>query len=133
MVGLAAGAAVALPLLLLNGLNVDRFAQVPWMLGMIILAYGGNALEEVLFRGFLQGYLETLTSPLRAALTSGVAFAACHSFLAFTVTQIGWPILAFTLVEGIICALVRMRYGLIPAILTHGTAILMISVPMGTT
>ncbi|WP_017255798.1 CPBP family intramembrane glutamic endopeptidase, partial [Pseudomonas tolaasii] len=87
-------------------------------------------LEEVLFRGFLQGYLEQQVSPLRAALISGVAFAACHTFLALSVTQLGWPVLLFTLIEGLACGLVRMRYGVLPAIITHGTAILLIAVPI---
>lgn len=96
---------------------------------MIVLAYGANALEEVLFRGFLQGHLEQQVAPIRAALISGVAFAACHSFLALSVTQLGWPVLLFTLVEGLACALVRMRYGVVPATACHGTAILLIAVP----
>lgn len=132
VVGFTAGAAIAAPIALTNGVSLLASPALPaaWVLGMLALAYGGNALEEVLFRGFLQGHLESLTTPLRAALASGVAFAACHGFLAFTVTQLGWPILAFTLVEGIACALVRMRYGLAPAIATHGTAILLISTPL---
>lgn len=83
----------------------------------------------MLFRGYLQGYLEQHVAPLRAALASGVAFAACHAFLALSVTQLGWPVLLFTLVEGLACALVRMRYGVLAATLTHGTAILLVAVP----
>lgn len=62
------------------------------------------------------GHLEHLTSALRAALISAIAFAACHSFLALSVTEVGWPILLFTLVEGLVCAFVRMRYGVSAAI-----------------
>jgi uncharacterized protein len=100
-----------------------------WLPAMVVLAYGANALEEVLFRGFLQGYLEQQLTPLRAALTSGVAFAACHAFLALSVTQLGWPVLVFTLIEGVACGLVRMRYGVLAATVTHGTAILLVAVP----
>lgn len=77
----------------------------------------------------MQGYLEQHVTPLRAALGSGVAFAACHGFLALSVTQLGWPVLLFTLIEGLACALVRMRYGVLAATLTHGAAILLITVP----
>ncbi|VVN40702.1 hypothetical protein PS862_04030 [Pseudomonas fluorescens] len=97
---------------------------------MVVLAFGGNALEEVLFRGFLQGHLEHHTSALRAALVSAVAFAACHAFLALRVTRIGWPILLFTLVEGLVCSFVRVRYGVNAATAAHGTAILLIAAPM---
>ena len=128
LLGLLAGLAIGLPLRLYqgNGFEVSGL----WFGGLLVLAYGGNALEEVLFRGMLQGHLEQHTSALRAALSSAVAFAACHAFLALSVTQVGWPILAFTLIEGLVCALLRMRYGILAAIAAHGTAILLIAVPM---
>ena len=126
-VGLGAGCLIGLPLRLYQGIEPVYWA---WLMGMLVLAYCANALEEVLFRGFLQGYLEQHVTPLRAALLSGLAFAACHSFLALSVTQLGWPVLAFTLIEGVACGLVRMRYGVVAATATHGTAILLIAVPM---
>lgn len=130
-VGILAGILLALPVLVLGGFHTERFAaHLPWMIAMFLLAYGGNTLEEILFRGFLQGHLETVTTAVRAAVISGIAFGACHAFLAFTVTPIGWPILVFTLAEGLACAFLRMRYGLFPAILAHGTAIFLIAIPM---
>lgn len=128
VLGLLAGIVIGLPLRLYqgNGFDVDML----WLGGLLVLAYGGNALEEVLFRGVLQGYLEQHTSALRAALGSAVAFAACHGFLALSVTQVGWPILAFTLLEGVVCATLRMRYGVIAAIAAHGTIILLMAVPV---
>jgi len=129
--GVAAGCAIGIPLRLYQGINVgETVSYWSWLAAMVVLAYGGNALEELLFRGFLQGHLEHHTTALRAALISAVAFAACHSFLALTVTRIGWPILAFTLIEGLACALVRMRYGVIAATAAHGTAIVLIAVPL---
>ena len=90
---------------------------VVWRKGNLAVGLAPRiALEEVLFRGFLQGHLEHLTSALRAALISAIAFAACHSFLALSVTEVGWPILLFTQVEGLVCAFVRMRYGVSAAI-----------------
>jgi membrane protease YdiL (CAAX protease family) len=129
--GIAAGCAIGVPLRLYQGIDTGQIAGYwPWFLSMVVLAYGGNALEEVLFRGFLQGHLEHHTSILRASLISAVAFAACHSFLALSVTRIGWPILLFTLVEGLACSFVRTRYGVNAAIAAHGTAILLIATPM---
>lgn len=129
-VGLAVGGLIGVPLRIYQGIDAADFhGYWVWLPGMVVLAYGANALEEVLFRGCLQGYLEQQVSPLRAALISGVAFAACHAFLALSVTQLGWPILAFTLIEGLACALVRLRYGVLPATVAHGTAILLIAVP----
>ncbi|WLI04229.1 CPBP family intramembrane metalloprotease [Pseudomonas sp. FP597] len=130
VVGLAVGCLIGAPLRLYQAIDG---AAIPgywaWLPGMVVLAYGANALEEVLFRGFLQAYLEQQMKPLRAALISGVAFAACHAFLALSVTQLGLPVLLFTLMEGVACALVCMRYGVLASTLTHGTAILLIAVP----
>ena len=129
--GLAVGCLIGVPLRLYQGVDTQAIHDYwVWLPGMVVLAYGANALEEVLFRGYLQGYLEQQLTPLRAALISGVAFAACHAFLALSVTQLGWPVLLFTLIEGLACALLRMRHGVLAATLAHGTAILLIAVPL---
>lgn len=130
-VGIVAGCAIGLPLRLYQDSEAILIPDYrTWLFGMAVLAYGANALEEVLFRGFLQGYLEQHVSALRAALISATAFSACHGFLALSVTQLGWPVLLFTLIEGLACGLVRMRYGVVASTATHGTAILLIAVPM---
>ena len=129
--GLATGAALALPLQALWGFPFAQLgAGLGFLAGLALLAYLGNLLEEVLFRGYLQSRLAERVTPLRAALLSGLVFAACHSFLAITVTDAGWPILAFTLAEGVACGLLAMRYGLVSATLAHGTAILLVAAPM---
>jgi hypothetical protein len=43
------------------------------------------------------------------------------------VTDLGWPLLAFTLYEGLICAFLRLRSGVIAAALAHGTAIFLLT------
>ncbi len=130
-VGFGAGVVIGLGAASLSGFSpmLPDYAS-GFIIGLFILAYGGNLLEELLFRGYLQGRLEQIVTPTRAALLSGLLFAACHSYLAITVTDAGWPILMFTAVEGIACGLVRLRYGIWPAALTHGTAIFLISMPM---
>jgi membrane protease YdiL (CAAX protease family) len=96
---------------------------------LLIFALVGNSYEELLFRGMLQGYLEEAehVSRPRAAALSALAFAAGHVFLATTVTDIGWPLLAFTLYEGYVCALLRNRSGLAAAALAHGGGIFMLA------
>lgn len=94
---------------------------------MLLFALVGNLLEEVLFRGYVQGYMERHVSPLRAAILSGVCFAFCHTLLALAVTHAGWVLLAFTLTEGVVAGLVCMRCGVVAATLTHGGAIFLIS------
>lgn len=94
---------------------------------LLFLALSGNLLEEVLFRGYLQGYFEERGGPLRAAVLSGLSFAAGHVFLSATVTDLGVPVLVFTLCEGIVCGLVRMRHGVAASALTHGLAIFLLA------
>ena len=96
-------------------------------MALLYLAVVGNLLEEVLFRGWLQGLLENETSRLRAAAGSAIAFAAGHAFLAITVTDLGLPILAFTLYEGIVTAALRLRWGVVPAAIAHGGGIFLIA------
>lgn len=125
--GVAGAVAAAAPVVAIYQLwpLSERGGPVPTSAWAVLLVFclAGNLFEEVLFRGFLQGHLEQHTTPARAALLSGLLFAACHTYLATTVTDAGWSLLAFTAWEGLICAWLRMRYGLIPAVLTHGLAI----------
>ena len=94
---------------------------------LAFMTLAGNLLEEVLFRGYLQGRLVQVMTPVRAAVLSGMVFAACHMYLASTVTSVGWPLLAFTLWEGLICAVLRLRRGVIPAAVAHGLAIFLLA------
>lgn len=129
--GVVAGSAAALPVLLIRPEGLEKFISPTGFLGgLLVLAIFGNLLEEVLFRGYLQNYLTRRMTPLRAAFLSGLIFATCHAFLAITVTEAGWPLLAFTLWEGIICALLAWRLGLVAAAVAHGTAIFLIAVPI---
>ena len=96
---------------------------------VLVLALLGNLYEEVLFRGYLQGYLQTAGAMgrYRAGITSGLLFGLGHSFLALTVTAVGWPILVFATYEGIVCGVIRARRGVAAAVLTHGLAIFVLA------
>ncbi|MGI5268348.1 CPBP family glutamic-type intramembrane protease [Nonomuraea sp. CA-218870] len=130
--GLAGGALIAAPVLLLSLSTpvAERGGPVAASLlpALLFFALAGNLAEEVLFRGFLQGHLERSgPGPVRAALLSAVMFAACHAYLASTVTDLGWPLPVFTLYEGLICAFLRLRHGVVAAALAHGVAIFLLS------
>ena len=94
---------------------------------LLTLCLLGNLLEEYLFRGILQGWLETLTTPTRAALGSGLFFAAFHASLAIAVTAVGLPIVFFVVWEGLLCAFLRRRGGVLPAALAHGGALFLLT------
>lgn len=97
---------------------------LPALFAMVML---GNFMEEVLFRGYLQGYLEKFYTPARAAILSALTFAAGHIFLATTVTDLGAVIIVFTLYEGLVCAFLRLRYGIWPAAIAHGVGIFVLA------
>lgn len=107
----------------------DRGGFFPPSLRIALLLFTlfGNCLEEVLFRGLFQSYIKKETGKVRSILLSGLFFAVSHTFLAITVTDLGIWILVFTLYEGIICAIMYEKYGLMSATLTHGLAIFLIS------
>ncbi|OIB00993.1 abortive infection protein [Paenibacillus sp. LC231] len=94
---------------------------------LLFMALSGNLLEEVLFRGYIQGYFERIAGPWKATIISAVLFASGHIFLASTVTDLGATLLVFTLYEGMVCAYIRMKYGILPSTLTHGLTIFLLA------
>jgi membrane protease YdiL (CAAX protease family) len=129
--GIAGALCVASPLAL-----AYRFTPIEARGGLVPLEHGpallmfallGNLFEELLFRGYVFGHLEQRMSPIRAGVWSGVVFAFCHMYLATTVTNVGYPLLVFTLWEGVIAGLARAKAGLVASTLTHGGAIFLLS------
>lgn len=87
----------------------------------------GNAYEELLFRGFLQGLVTPQLGAARAMWVAGVTFGFGHVFLATTVTDIGPVVLGFALYEGLICAALCRHFGLLASVLAHGGGIFLIA------
>lgn len=108
----------------------DRGGNVHGSLWIVLLIFAlcGNLLEEVLFRGMFQEYMHKYVKPWHAIVLSGLLFSVGHTFLAITVTDLGMLVLLFTLVEGLMCALVYHRYGLLASTVTHGLAIFILAV-----
>lgn len=131
IVGLGAGVLVAIIQYLFSQWTRQEASPRPegavLLIAIAALAFLGNTLEEVIFRGHFQNYLnECKLSNTRVVFLSAGAFSVCHSFLAFTLTSIGWPILVFTFYEGTICAYLRQRNGLLSATLAHGMGLFLI-------
>ncbi len=126
---LTASLAIA-AVLLLVGVGKSCFAlpSLPppnpsYFLPILVFALIGNAYEELLFRGLLQETIATYTTSLHAAWLSALAFCFCHIFLAFNLTQIGTPLLVFTLIEGLAAAFAYRQSGFLAVCLTHGLVI----------
>jgi uncharacterized protein len=107
----------------------DRGGTVPFRIipAILVFALLGNLFEETLFRGYVLGLLAQKMTPIQAGICSGVVFSFCHIFLAITVTDIGYPLLVFTLWEGVIAGIVGAMGGVIPSTLTHGGTIFLLS------
>lgn len=97
------------------------------LLALFLFCIFGNFLEEVLFRGYLQGYLKNVMGKNRSVVLSGLFFSVGHIFLATTVTDLGMWLLVFTFYEGLMCAMIHERYGVISATLTHGLTIFILA------
>lgn len=130
--GLGGGILIGAPSVLL-GFFISSWARggaVPSSLWFWIawVSFLGNWLEEMLFRGYLQGTLEAEIGAKRAVWASGLAFASAHALLA---AQIGGAgaivVVAFTLYEGLICAWVRRRDGVVAATVAHGLGIFLVA------
>jgi hypothetical protein len=124
--------AIVLPVFVFHKAAASEFGTEPVtltsLISIAILAFLGNLLEEVLFRGYLQGLFEKKgLSVFRSAIATGIAFGACHAFLAISVTDLGLPILAFTCYEGLVASWIRMRSGVLASTLAHGGAIFLMA------
>lgn len=134
LLGVAGAIVVVLPLVMYHSAAVplaERGGAVDSYLlpFVLMIALLGNLFEEVLFRGYTYDYLtsDEKMSPLKAAVLSGLLFSFGHIFLAFNVSTVGLPILIFAFWEGSIAGIVRSKFGVIPATLTHGLAIFIIT------
>lgn len=122
---------VVLPLFIIyQGLDLNLRGgpvDTPLLAPILLFVTLGNFFEEGLFRGYVLGYLKIKQRPIIAGINSGLIFAFCHIFLALTVTNIGFPLLVFAFWEGVIAGLIGTKYGIIPATITHGGAIFLLS------
>lgn len=131
LLGLAAALVVVAPLFVVYRTVpiAERGGQVAasLLLPLAVFALLGNLFEEWLFRGYVLGYLAERRSRLSAGIVSGIVFAFCHVFLATTVTDVGLPLLIFTLWEGVLAGLIGAKFGVIPATVTHGGAVFLLA------
>ncbi len=135
LMGVTGGVISVLPVLLVYYFGDIPIAQRGGVVVLAVLPFTlfmslcGNLYEEVLFRGYFYGWLteNEKIRPVPAGLISGVFFSFGHVFLAYNVTNVGISILIFALWEGCIAGLVRARFGVIPATLTHGLSIFLLT------
>src|SRR5262249_39567659 len=90
--GLASAGLIYLPVFLvrrvvsqyLTGSPLPAPEGTSLIFSILTLSLTGNLLEEVLYRGYLQSYFESLKlSGLRVILLSAISFSAFHSYLGF--------------------------------------------------
>ena len=135
LIGIAGPVIVVLPVILFyiySGIPIENRGGIVLLHLLpftLFMSLSGNLYEEVLFRGYFYGWLtgKEGMKPVHAGLLSGVLFSFGHIFLAYNVTNVGISILIYALWEGCLAGLVRSRYGVIPATLTHGLAIFLLT------
>lgn len=87
------------------------------MLLFAIIAFLGSPFEEIFFRGFLFGHLQTRLGSLAAIVLTSLLFAVVHAF------QLGGDLPSIALILVVGTALTLQRYytrSTIPGIITHG-------------
>ena len=103
--------------------NPDDFTWLNTSLGFYVLAFvAAPVLEELLFRGFLQGWLSKHSAfgPQRAIIFSAVVFAACH----------GWTAALPLFLLGLILGWIRWSTGsLRAAMLVHAIHNVVVTIP----
>jgi len=130
--GIGGAAMVVFPFVVLGYLEIpvdDQAEVVPAgnLVPLLFFCMTGCGVEEILFRGYFQGCLQTMDElrqiscpRMRRIFLSGVFFSLMHCNLATGVTKEGGGVILFTLYEGVIVSFVREKTGLWAAILAHG-------------
>jgi membrane protease YdiL (CAAX protease family) len=116
---------------------------------LLVFSVSGNMYEEVLFRAYWVNRVASRVGPVTGVAVSTLVFATMHVFLGYSLAAagaarlesgatnsgrparpaalVGLQVQAFTLLEGLVCGIVFVQFGLFPAALTHGLAIFFLS------
>jgi len=78
-----------------------------------VLSVTAGICEEILFRGYLPGYLGAWASPLVAVLASSVLFGFAHAYLGFP------HVVRTSIVGALLAGLVALSGSLVPAMIVH--------------
>ncbi|MCR8659053.1 CPBP family glutamic-type intramembrane protease [Paenibacillus endoradicis] len=118
---------LSLPIILLNFYSLGRVpvdGSLSLFISIIMFIVVGKSIEELLFRGYLQGYLDRIYSPFK----SGFITTAIYSLLNFLILIVAneYFLLAWiqTIYIGIICSCLRYRYGILASTLANALAII---------
>ena len=111
-------AIVPLALIVGPALAVPFFGPVPIELGVasaifpaLLLAFSNSALEEVLFRGAIQGWGARVLGPRGALILQAILFGLVHVGPDFTNPLAAVPVLIAVVIGGLIAGLIVRRTG----------------------
>ena len=87
----------------------------------------GSLLEELLFRGMVQGLLEPAMGVHGSIAPSALLYTLAHGFVASAVSDMGLPVYAFSLWLGLVLGKLRAERGTAPCVLAHALVLVVLS------
>lgn len=85
------------------------------------------ALEEIVFQGFLQGYLEEHIGIAKSAVISGLFFIFSYCLVSHYISlENTFLLLLFIILQGFIVAQLQVRYGVVAGIIARSVSLLLV-------
>lgn len=116
-----------IPVLLLN---LHTFGEVPFdgnvtlLISIILFILVGKAIEELIFRGYLQGYLDRLYSPFMSAFITTAIYSLLHLLILILLKEHYLLASMQSIYIGIVCSFLRYHYGIMASTLANALAII---------
>lgn len=81
-------------------------------------------IEELVFRGYLQGYLDRFYSPLKSNILTTSVYSLSHLLILIIMGQHFLFVFVYSIFAGFIFSGLRNRYGIVSSALANGVSIL---------
>jgi|GEM_PF-6226918 len=127
MYGSIGAIVLTIPIILLN---IHTFGEVPFdgnlslLISIILFIVVGKSIEELIFRGYLQGYLDRLYSPFMSGFIATAIYSLLH-FVILSLTREHYLLATIqSIYIGIICSYLRYRFGILASTLANALAII---------
>lgn len=127
--GLFGGFIIAIPIILWNGqFNVIHALTTiqSYHISIITFVAALKSIEELFYRGYLQGKLEISYSKKKAMYMSIFIYLMVQAFLLLVTNQLSLIAIVYVIVIAFVCTFLRNRYGIIAAIVANSIALLVL-------
>lgn len=124
--GLFGAIVLVIPILFFNQHTLEKVSyegNLSLFISTILFILVGKSLEELIFRGYLQGYFERIFTPLKAVLIATAIYSLLHFMMLVIIGEHYWLALLQSIYIGIVCSGLRYRYGILASALANALAI----------